>query len=56
MHGTCLEAGTVSGEGSFHGGGGMRTEVRVGEDLVEVGWSAELDRRESHKEIVNGWV
>ena len=42
MDGTCFSAGTVAGERCFQGGGGTRTEVGFGEDLTEVGWSAEV--------------
>ena len=38
MDGTSLAVGTVAGKGSTCGGGGRRAE-----DLVEVGWSAEVD-------------
>ena len=43
MNGTSLAAGTVAGEGSFYGGWGTRSEVGVGENLVEVGWSVQVD-------------
>ena len=36
-------SGTVVGEGSFQGGEGTRAKAGVGEDLVEDGWSAEID-------------
>ena len=44
MHGTCLAAGTVVGEGSFQGGESTKAEADVAEDLAEVGWSAEVDK------------
>ena len=46
MDGTCLEAGTIAGERSTRGGGGMRAE-----DLAEVGWSADVDGGECLKEM-----
>ena len=49
MDGTCL-----AGERSFQGGEGTRAEAGVGEDLVEVGWSAEVDSWVCFKEIVVG--
>ena len=33
----------VAGEGSYQGDEGMRVEAGISEDLVEVGWSAEVD-------------
>ena len=50
MDGTCLAAGTVAGRDPFKG---TRAEVGVGEDLVEVGWSAEVDSGGCSKEIVS---
>ena len=52
MDGTCLAASTVVDLGSFHMVGD-EGEVDVGEDLAEVGWSAEFD---SLKENVSGGV
>jgi hypothetical protein len=50
MDGVCLAAGTVRGEGSFHGSGKTRVEAGVGEDLVEV------DSRGCFKKIASGGV
>ena len=52
MDGISLTAGTVAGDGSFHGGGGTRVEAGVGEDLVDVGWSVKVDGGGCLKEIV----
>ena len=54
MDGTCLAAGTVAGEGSFPSGEGTSVEAGVSEDLVEFGWSAEVDSRGCFKKIVCG--
>ena len=56
MNGTCLAAGTVAGLGSFQGGEGMWVVVGVGEDLAEVGCSAEVDTGGCVKEIVSDGV
>ena len=42
----------VAGKGTFQGGEGTRAEVSVDEDLMEVGWSDEIDSGECFKEIV----
>ena len=43
MDETCLAADTVAWEGSFNGGELTRVVACVGEDLAEIGWSAEVD-------------
>ena len=56
MGGPCFAAGMIAREASFQGGLGMRAEAGVGEDLAEVGWSAEVDSGGDFKEIVSGGV
>ena len=51
MEGTSLPVGTVAGEGCTCSGGGTRAE-----DLVEVGWFAEVDSEEYLQEIESGRV
>ena len=55
MDGTCLAAGTVAGEGSFPSGEGTSVEAGVSEDLVEFGWSAEVDSRGCFKKNCEWW-
>ena len=43
MDGVSLAMSMVAREGSFQGDEGMWAEMGVGEDLVEVGWSMEVD-------------
>ena len=49
VDGTSLGAVKVAGEGSTCGGGGTRVE-----DLVEIGWFAEVDGGGCLQEIVSG--
>ena len=54
--GHVLHSGYACREGSFQGGEVTRVETGVGEDLAEVGWSAEVDSGGCFKEIVCGGV
>ena len=45
VDGPCFVTGTVIREGFFQSGEGTRAEAVVGEDLAEVGWSAEVNSK-----------